>query len=178
MDLGAELHAKIDCHFNREAVNEEETIDFQQFKQFCTEILDTQKIKTYRTEWTVVDPENSLSGTVDFVGQKEDGTFLIIDWKRTNDVNLVKSPRSRIEPSQRRNQTLEKYSMQLSMYRHILQKEMYRFSVSELWLVLFHPELPSGTYQIIPVEIQHDDAVIENEIQSRLLALDMGTIYN
>jgi hypothetical protein len=40
-------------------------------------------IQPFRTEWTIHAEDIGVAGTVDFVGKLPDGSFAIIDWKRS-----------------------------------------------------------------------------------------------
>lgn len=60
--------------------------ELQQFLSFEEKYLKKQNIVPVRTEWRVVGPEENIAGTVDFVGRKPDGTYVIIDWKTTHDL--------------------------------------------------------------------------------------------
>ena len=38
----------------------------------------------WRTEWVILGEEEDLAGSIDFVAKDSDGTFLLVDWKRTS----------------------------------------------------------------------------------------------
>lgn len=52
-------------------------------KHFEDKFLTSQNVIPYRTEWKIVGEDEGVGGTVDFVGKKSDGTFMLIDWKTT-----------------------------------------------------------------------------------------------
>lgn len=55
----------------------------QQFYAFEDNYIVPNKIHPYRTEFKIADPELGLAGTVDFIGKFPDGTYVLIDWKRS-----------------------------------------------------------------------------------------------
>jgi ATP-dependent exoDNAse (exonuclease V) beta subunit len=58
-------------------------IEMKQLYQFETDVLTRKKIEPFRTEWRIAAPEFMLAGTVDFVGKKPDGSYVLVDWKRS-----------------------------------------------------------------------------------------------
>ena len=69
--------------------------------------------------------EERLAGSIDFVAQAADGTFLIIDWKWSknlqskfsNDFQRMKSPLSHLDDCAGNH-----YSLQLNVYKYLLEK--------------------------------------------------------
>jgi hypothetical protein len=53
------------------------------FMDFEKTFIQGANIKPTRTEWRIAAEEEGIGGTVDFVGAKPDGTFVIMDWKTT-----------------------------------------------------------------------------------------------
>ncbi len=53
------------------------------FFDFEKKFISGAGIKPMRTEWRIVGPDEGLGGTIDFVGLKPDGTYILIDWKST-----------------------------------------------------------------------------------------------
>ena len=62
-----------------------------QFFKFKADILDPRNIEPYRTEWRIAAPDMGIAGSVDFVGRLPDGTYVIIDWKTTKDLQTKMS---------------------------------------------------------------------------------------
>ena len=56
------------------------------FYDFENDIMIPQNINVYRTEWKIAAPDESIGGTIDFVGEFQDGTCCIIDWKTSKDL--------------------------------------------------------------------------------------------
>lgn len=60
--------------------------EFQLFLKCYNDYIIQQNITPYRTEWRIVAPDIQLAGSVDFVGKKEDGSLVIMDWKRSKNL--------------------------------------------------------------------------------------------
>lgn len=118
------------------------TQDWYSFLRFVTE---ASSWVPYRTEWRIYHEELKLSGTIDMVYIKDDGSLIIVDWKRTKNMKL-REPIERFRTHSNVNalQHIEDtnywhYCLQLNMYRMILQ-EKYDKVVSEMYLVRFNSE--------------------------------------
>ena len=94
----------------------------------------------FRTEWLVFDEEHKVAGSIDMVYKKPDGTLAIYDWKRTEELKTENRFQSGLEPvSHLPDTNYWHYTLQLNVYRYILQKH-YGVVVSELALVVLHPD--------------------------------------
>lgn len=97
------------------------------------------KFEPFRTEWLVFDEEHKVAGSIDMVYKKPDGTLAIYDWKRTEELKMENKFQSGLGPvSHLPDTNYWHYSLQLNVYRYILQKH-YGVTVSELALVVLHP---------------------------------------
>jgi ATP-dependent exoDNAse (exonuclease V) beta subunit len=132
---GTKLHYDIECYNNYMEV-ENDSIEFQYFLKFDEDFPD---LKPYRTEWMVYYEELKLSGSIDMVYRKPDGTFAIYDWKRAKSMDFENKWKKMYPPiSHLPDTNYWHYSLQLNIYRRILQ-ELYGEVVSELALVVLHP---------------------------------------
>lgn len=96
----------------------------------------------YRTEWLVFKEEIKLSGSIDMVYLKPDGTLAIYDWKRSKEIKFDNPYRNGLAPLDHLpDSNYWHYSLQLNIYRRILE-EHYEKTVSELALVILHPNFP------------------------------------
>jgi hypothetical protein len=112
--------------------------------QFFVDFANTFKDKIpYRTEWRVYDLEHRLSGSIDMVYlNPEDDTLSIFDWKRTTDLEKRVGFRSKMSkrfPSSLPDTKFHKYSLQLNIYKAIVERN-YGRKVKELFLVGLHPD--------------------------------------
>lgn len=111
----------------------------------------------FRTEWLVFDEEHKVSGSIDMVYKKADGTLAIYDWKRTEDLKTENKFQSGLGPvSHLPDTNYWHYSLQLNVYRYILQKH-YGVTVSELALVVLHPDNP--TWRVVRLNILDDEVL-------------------
>ncbi len=123
---------------------------------------DSEIWEPWRTEWEVWDEELKLAGSIDMVYRnKQDGTFAVYDWKRSKDIKMTNDFETGLGPvSILPNCNYSKYSLQLNVYRWMLQQH-YGLEINKLCLVILHPSNPS--FVCIPVPILDDltEEVIE-----------------
>lgn len=163
--LGQELHKQIELYFNDEQYNQEDV--FHYFSDF---INDHPTISPFETEWRIYDEEYHIAGTVDLVSLDR-RNFDIYDWKRSKNIldNVTLEP---IEYNEWDNgfgvlnhiedTGFNKYCLQLSMYRYILEKH-YNIQIRNMYLVVLHPVYE--TYHKLPVDYLQDEVEqILNEI--------------
>lgn len=83
-----------------------------------------------------------LAGSVDFLGECVDGRYVLMDWKRSKDLQ-IKSPVPKYGLEQpfrsMRGTKFNKYSLQVHLYAEILQR-YYGIPVHDLYIVVFHPD--------------------------------------
>jgi len=136
-EAGTKMHYDIECFYN-ECPNENNSIEYTYFKNFQQTY---SYLIPYRTEWTVFDKELKIAGSIDMVFQNEDGSLLIYDWKRCKDITKTTSFNKYSNNSlisHIPDTNFWHYSLQLNVYKHILEKN-YGVSVTDLYLVCLHP---------------------------------------
>lgn len=161
---GTLMHADIEQFLNNGEVT---TVipEFEQFLQFKTDIMEARGVTPYRTEWRVAAPDLSLGGSVDFVGRTVDGSYVLMDWKRSK--NLTKNmytsygkkclkPLSNLPDCEG-----SKYGLQLNMYRYILGK-YYGIHISSMTLASFHPYLDGYFTAEIPLMEKEILAIVDD----------------
>lgn len=79
------MHANIEDYFNSREVAGM-IPEFSQFLQFNEEVVKAKEIQPFRTEWRIAAPDLQLGGSVDFVGKKKDGSYVLMDWKRSKNL--------------------------------------------------------------------------------------------
>ena len=113
------------------------------------------KFKPFRTEWLVFDEEHKVAGSIDMVYQKPDGTLAIYDWKRIEELKVENTFQSGLGPvSHLPDTNYWHYSLQLNVYRYILEKH-YGYVVSELALVVLHPN--NSTWRVAKLNFLDDE---------------------
>ena len=158
---GTKMHYDIECFYNGMEVDND-SIEYSFFKAFRK---DNPDLKPYRTEWMVWDAELRLAGSIDMVYEKPNGHLMIYDWKRSK--GIVRNKRfeeySTTECiSHLPDTNYWHYSLQLNMYRSILQRH-YGKVVDELRLVCLHP----CQRNYIVFDVPHLDEEIGDLLQLR-----------
>lgn len=144
---GTKMHYDIECYYNKINVNNT-SIEFNYFLKF---VEDFPNLKPYRTEWMIWHEDLRLAGSIDMVYEKEDGTLMIYDWKRSKEIKKT-TPWVKYSHTECISHLPDTnywhYSLQLNTYKAILE-EKYNKKVSELYLVCLYPE--NTSYKLIKV---------------------------
>ena len=99
-----------------------------------------------------------IAGQIDFLAVCPDGTFAIVDWKRSKKSNRpderafargkhLRDASGALLPEN----NYYKYALQLNLYRHLLEAH-YEVRVSRMLLVRIHPEMGEGAFEVQEVE--------------------------
>jgi len=123
----------------------------------------------FRTEWLVFDEEHKVAGSIDMVYAKPDGTLAIYDWKRIEELKTENKFQSGLGPIAHLPDTnYWHYSLQLNVYRYILQKH-YGVVVSELALVVLHPG--NSSWRVARLNFMDDEVAEMMAARARALRL-------
>lgn len=150
-ELGTKVHLHIEYFINNIHV-EDDSVEFGYFLNFWKDFrLKYPQFKPYRTEWVIYDLEKRISGSIDGVLEDDQGNLILLDWKRSKEIKS-KNPFQKGKGyfSEFEDCNLNKYTLQLSIYRHILQKN-YNKKIIFCMLVILHPN--QKNYKCIPVEM-------------------------
>jgi hypothetical protein len=162
-EAGTRMHLDIEHYNNAEPVGNlagdgytpQDGAEWQYFLRFEEEHRKARGFEPFRTEWLVFKEEIKLSGSIDMVYKKPDGTLAIYDWKRAKDIKKDNPYQKMFAPLCHLPDTnYWHYSLQLNIYRRMLQ-EKYGWVVSELALVVLHPNQES--YEVIPLNLLDDE---------------------
>jgi ATP-dependent exoDNAse (exonuclease V) beta subunit len=149
------MHYNIERHFNG-LTPSKNLPEMSQFYNFEKLWITDQQVTPLRTEWKIAAPEWNLGGTIDFVGKKSDGTYVIMDWKRSLKLesNLTNSFSQKALPPIENVDDCDgiKYFLQMNLYKHILETK-YNIKVSSMVLVSFHAKLPHFLAVEVPVSL-------------------------
>lgn len=173
-ELGTKLHAMIECYYNHGNMADFSdmlaTPEFAHFQRFVTDELFSKSwvgevTIPYRTEWTVYDETANIGGTIDMVYKNvQDGTYTLVDWKRCKQIYKA----NRYHDNKKKNKigrsgkgvmseypdcNFTKYSLQLQIYRYILENT-YGMVVRDMKLVVIHPSKPN--YEVHAIEMESD----------------------
>jgi len=138
--------------------------EMTKFHKFREEVLDPAGVTPWRTEWRVCNPSVSVAGSIDFVGKLPDGTYCIVDWKRSQlKVHYGKkkmlAPLGHLDGDQK-----TEYFLQLNIYRSILQT-VYGIRVSRMILGVFHPHDAAYVSVEVPILDREAEMLLEHVVE-------------
>tara|TARA_Y100000389_G_scaffold201567_2_gene244574 strand:- start:9840 stop:10691 length:852 start_codon:yes stop_codon:yes gene_type:complete len=142
-DAGNLVHEQIEIYLNAESDEIELELADDTFCRF-QEWDESRGWTPYRTEWRIFDEESKIAGTVDAVFINENGQYVIVDWKRCGNIDMTNRFEKSTNPSLDHlpNCKLVKYSLQLNLYKYILEKN-YGISIAAMYIVNIHPSQTS-----------------------------------
>lgn len=147
-NLGTQLHLDIESFFeNGKQLDNTKEFDFF-IKFFNTELT---TLKPYRTEWRIFDDLVYVAGTADMIFKKNDGTYAIYDWKRSEKISRrgFKNKKGNGVCSTLDDCNYNHYCIQLNIYKKILE-EYYSITVSEMYFVQLHPDQQQAVPFLVP----------------------------
>jgi len=133
---GTKLHSVIEDYYNGKT-SDHGSPEYAQFIEFDN---DHDYLTPYRTEWKIWDEDLKLSGTVDMLFKKDDGTFVLCDWKNSKEIVISKTYMDFAITdciAHIPDTNYWHYSLQLNAYKAILERK-YGIKISEMILVCFH----------------------------------------
>lgn len=135
---GQLLHHHAECLMNGVSVQEPHSPEFKQVCQIHTALL-SQGMVPYRSELCIFHQGLCVAGQIDALFTDATRRLVIIDWKRvralrTEGFDPLRYPLDRMPDS---NYWI--YSLQLNLYRYILETE-YAHDVAAMYLAVVHPE--------------------------------------
>jgi ATP-dependent exoDNAse (exonuclease V) beta subunit len=146
-----------------------ETKEWQYFQNFWRDYYD--ELEPYRMEWEVWDEKHKLSGSIDAIFRKKDGTYVIYDWKRSKEIKKKAyrgeagyAPLDHLE-----NVNYWHYTMQLNIYKWFLETH-YGLKISGLYLIILHP----NNTNYVRYELNILDDEVQSMLECRLAALEEG----
>jgi ATP-dependent exoDNAse (exonuclease V) beta subunit len=138
--LGTLMHADIENFLNQEPVLNPDSIEFGYFMKFWEGFqIVNPTFKPYRTEWLVFDEDKKIAGSIDCTLSDDKGNIVILDWKRSKEIKKTNNFEKGLGPlSMLDNCNYNHYTLQLNIYRHILETR-YEKRVVGMFIVVFHP---------------------------------------
>lgn len=111
------------------------------FYQYDQEQIQTKNWKAFRSEWMLWDEDLRVSGSIDMIYyDPKTQTYHMRDWKRSGGIQFHGFGKYGLGPCQHlADCNFSKYSLQLNMYRFLLEKN-YGIKISSMALVVFHPD--------------------------------------
>lgn len=151
--LGTNLHKEIENYYNELPYNDE-LPGFKHFLEFKEKYSTMEK---FRTEWRIFDEELMVAGTIDMVYYNSSkDSYYMFDWKRSEKV--VDQFGNPLRPDfdyafgelgHLSDNSFNKYSLQLNIYKHILEKR-YGIKISSMNLLVLHPNY--DTYRHVAID--------------------------
>lgn len=156
-ELGTQLHLKIENYYKNQPFNSN-TKEFGYFLEFKERFT---SMNPERTEWRIFDEDYMIAGTIDMLYKKEDGTFYIFDWKRSEKVVHPDGKLKISDPehfyskfafgklSHLTDDSYYRYALQQNIYRHILETK-YNYKISSMNLLILHPKYETYYWVKLP----------------------------
>ena len=139
------MHEAIQRFLTNGQFNVKENKELKLFKKFYNECILSKNLKFFEAEKQIALPQHNIAGTVDALFQKDNGDFVMVDWKRSTHLIIDGYPkkygfgRGLSVLSHLDNSSYYKYEMQQSFYKYILEKE-YNIHISSMILTVLHPQ--------------------------------------
>jgi hypothetical protein len=143
-ERGTEMHQQIE-YFLKGKPHREDFKEFQMFLKFHEEQIQKRGLTFYDAEKIVTLPQYGIAGTVDALFRKPDGTFVMVDWKRSKHLIIDGYPkkygigRGISILSHLDNSSYYHYELQQSFYKYILEND-YGMKISSMILCVLHPD--------------------------------------
>ena len=143
-ERGTEMHQQIE-YFLKGKPHREDFKEFQMFLKFHHEQVQKRGLTFYDAEKIITLPQYGIAGTVDALFRKPDGTFVMVDWKRSKHLIIDGYPkkygigRGISILSHLDNSSYYHYELQQSFYKYILENE-YNMKISSMILCVLHPD--------------------------------------
>lgn len=158
---GTKLHKQIERFYNGMDVKQysddtKHTPEFAMFLKFHADVSNMFiPVVAEKMMFADVDKER-ICGQADMIFRKVDGTHCLVDWKRVKKIDKTNGFRSKmLAPWEHLdNCNFNHYSLQLNIYRYMLQK-YYNFNITQLLLVVLHPI--NTAYKIVTVSIMEKE---------------------
>ena len=160
---GSRFHAHVEYNCNQMTV-EDNSPEFRQYQRFRAE---NPNLMPWRTEMLILHEEYRIVGSVDAIFKDlATGKFIIIDWKRSKKVDGRGGDKGYFPLEKLKGNNLTKYSIQLSLYRYILET-VYGLEMDASALVICHPSQEN----YVMMRTRYMKAEVELMLQYRMLYL-------
>lgn len=141
--LGTEMHKSIECFIDDNTPFLVTTKELEFFETFWNEFAEG-KFKPYRVEW-IIHSDDGIAGSIDCVLVNDKGEFVLLDWKRSKEIKMRNYYEKGYSPFEKwDNCNYNHYTLQLNIYRHILERE-YGAKVIGMYNIILYPE--NSSYQ-------------------------------
>ena len=166
---GTYLHEQIES-FYQEKSHDSLLKEFGHFLSFKKRY---PTLKPYLSEWRIFDEDLLIGGTVDMLYEKDDGSLIIFDWKRSFKIvdingNIINSDYNYGfgKLNHIADNSYNKYCLQLNLYRHIIETK-YNKKISSMNLLILHPEYESYFVVKVPNMQSEVDYILDTSCDWR-----------
>ena len=137
---GTLMHWHIEMTLNDLQVEEPHSPEYQHFLVWRRELMEARGWTPFRTELSLMHVGLGIAGQADCLCTDSDGHVVIVDWKRSKKIDMTNERGRKLRPPLDAvdDCNFELYTIQVNVYRHILETE-YGMTVSQMWLAVFHP---------------------------------------
>ena len=129
-EKGTQLHKAIECFYQHGHYPTEESVEWDQFLRFASGHPDWLLIATEHKVHN-----NYAAGTIDAVFDTPEG-IVLVDWKRSKSVDYSGYGQGRDVMKHVADCNYSKYSLQLSLYRQLINCE-----VAAAYIIQLHPSI-------------------------------------
>lgn len=154
--LGLAGESAFDHDFASATLNRRDRVDVSKELAFFEAWRAAERFVPYRTEWRIFDGEHGLAGTVDFIARREDGEFVMYDWKRSSKLLAVDAERGTAAPIRenpyRRGLGRFGYLADTPFHHYLIQQNLYRE------ILYRHYGIRLGAMYLIVLSGQYDRA--------------------
>ena len=164
---GTKMHKNIEDNYNDKVVLD----DSPEYSMFLKFKDDWSQMQAYRTEWEIFDQEFKIAGSIDMIFKGGDGKFYIADWKRSKEIKKSNKFQKGTPPIEHLDDcNFNQYSLQLNLYKHILEKH-YGIKIEGMFLVVLHPN--NSTYLKMDIKcMQKEISWILEERRNQMIIQD------
>jgi ATP-dependent exoDNAse (exonuclease V) beta subunit len=143
-DAGTAMHLSIENYY----IHGSEMPDCKESKLFLSFDRYAEKLGyiPFRSEQRIWDVDYSIAGSVDMLFIKKENINIepykiwIVDWKRSKEIKKFGYSNGYGPMKNKKDCNYEHYSLQLNIYKHLLEKN-YKISVERMSIVVLHPML-------------------------------------
>jgi hypothetical protein len=177
-ELGTKMHAFIEKYFNDwSAIRDmDEKYDpampigaeYQYFQRY-QKLVEQAGLIPFRTEWMIFDTDYGITGSIDMIFvHQETGKYHMRDWKRSKAINETAKNKGFGPCAQLDDCNLMHYSLQLNLYKFILEKN-YGIAIESMALVIFHPNF--SNFLVYEVQAQNFQDIVKSMLTEHALEL-------
>lgn len=158
-NLGTWMHLQAELFLNRDGCYAH-SLEMRTFMAYLEQTLVPLNVRTFRTEWEIYGEEENIAGSIDFVGIKPNGHLVIVDWKRTKNLEgcmvqqfnkTMKAPLDYLDDCKGNH-----YKLQLNAYKFLIEK-YYGYKVDEMQIACFHPDRAGDPF-VVDVPLMYEAA--------------------